>query len=232
VDLDHTGGNEKLSELPAGSKIVGVTFPPVGVAPSATVIAYETILDRMTEAKAPSDRLPTETYHVTSYKLSEFFNGEGIQIYHEPAAHTDGDSIVYFRYSDVIAAGDILNTDSYPVIELDKRGSINGVLDALNHILDLMIPEFRSQGGTWVIPGHGRLCDIGDVANYRNMVAVIRDRIEDMVKRGLTLEQVKAARPTMDYDGLYGSTTGPWTTDSFVEAAYRSLNQNKRREQP
>jgi len=202
------------------------------VAPSATVIAYETILDRMTEAKAPSDRLPTETYHVASYKLSEFFNGEGIQIYHEPAAHTDGDSIVYFRYSDVIAAGDILNTDSYPVIELDKGGSINGVLDALNHILDLMIPEFRSQGGTWVIPGHGRLCDIGDVANYRNMVAVIRDRIEDMVKRGLTLEQVKAAKPTMDYDGLYGSTTGPWTTDSFVEAAYRSLNQNKRREQP
>ena len=232
VDLDHTGGNERLSELPAGSKIVGVTFPPVGVAPSATVIAYETILDRMTEAKAPSDRLPTETYHVTSYKLSEFFNGEGIQIYHEPAAHTDGDSIVYFRYSDVIAAGDILNTESYPVIEIDKGGSINGVLDALNHILDLMIPEFRSQGGTWVIPGHGRLCDIGDVANYRNMVAVIRDRIEDMVKRGLTLEQVKAARPTMDYDGLYGSTTGPWTTDSFVEAAYRSLNQNKRREQP
>jgi glyoxylase-like metal-dependent hydrolase (beta-lactamase superfamily II) len=186
----------------------------------------------MTEAKAPSDRLPTETYHVASYKLSEFFNGEGIQIYHEPAAHTDGDSIVYFRYSDVIAAGDILNTDSYPVIELDKGGSINGVLDALNHILDLMIPEFRSQGGTWVIPGHGRLCDIGDVANYRNMVAVIRDRIEDMVKRGLTLEQVRAAKPTMDYDGLYGSTAGPWTTDSFVEAAYRSLNQNKRREQP
>jgi glyoxylase-like metal-dependent hydrolase (beta-lactamase superfamily II) len=227
VDADHTGGNERLSQLPADAKIVGVTFPPVGVAPSATVIAHETILDRMTEAKAASDALPTETYHVASYKLSEFFNGEGIKIYHEPAAHTDGDSIVYFRYSDVIAAGDILRTDSYPVIELDKGGSLNGVLDALNNILDLMIPEFRSQGGTWVIPGHGRLCDIGDVANYRNMVAIIRDRIRDMVQRGMTLEQVKAAKPTMDYDGLYGSTTGPWTTDMFVEAAYRSLSQKK-----
>ncbi|MBZ5579944.1 MAG: MBL fold metallo-hydrolase [Acidobacteriia bacterium] len=227
VDADHTGGNERLSQLPSDAKIVGVTFPPVGVAPSATVIAHETILDRMTEAKAASDALPTETYHVASYKLSEFFNGEGIKVYHEPAAHTDGDSIVYFRYSDVIAAGDILNTDSYPVIELDKGGSINGVLDALNNILDLMIPEFRSQGGTWVIPGHGRLCDIGDVANYRNMVAIVRDRIQDMVNRGLTLEQVKAAKPTMDYDGLYGSTTGPWTTDRFIEAAYRSLSPKK-----
>jgi hypothetical protein len=90
-----------------------------------------------------------------------------------------------------------------------------------------MIPEFRSQGGTWVIPGHGRLCDIGDVANYRNMVAIVRDRIRDMVQRGMTVEQVKAAKPTMDYDGLYGSTTGPWTTDMFVEAAYRSLSQKK-----
>jgi glyoxylase-like metal-dependent hydrolase (beta-lactamase superfamily II) len=181
----------------------------------------------MTEAKAASDALPTETYHSASYKLSEFFNGEGIKVYHEPAAHTDGDSIVYFRYSDVIAAGDILRTDSYPVIEIDKGGSINGVLDALNNILDLMIPEFRSQGGTWVIPGHGRLCDIGDVANYRNMVAIVRDRIRDMVQRGLTLEQVKAAKPTMDYDGLYGSSTGSWTTDMFVEAAYRSLSSKK-----
>jgi cyclase len=226
-DADHTGGNEKLSQLPAGSKIVGVTFPPVGVAPSANVIAFETVLDRMTAAKAPDSALPTDTYHVNSYKLSEFFNGEGIKIYHEPAAHTDGDSIVYFRYSDVIAAGDILNTDSYPVIELDKGGSINGVLEALNNILDMMIPEFRSQGGTWVIPGHGRLCDIGDVANYRNMVAIVRDRIQDMIDRGMTLAQVKAARPTMDYDGLYGSTTGPWTTDQFVEAAYRSLSKKK-----
>jgi glyoxylase-like metal-dependent hydrolase (beta-lactamase superfamily II) len=111
------------------------------------------------------------------------------------------------------------------MIDLEKGGSLNGILDALNQILDLMIPEFRSQGGTWVIPGHGRLCDIGDVANYRNMVAIIRDRIQDMIQRGLTLEQVRVLRPTFDYDGLYGAATGPWTTEMFVEAAYKSLKQ-------
>jgi len=230
IDGDHTGGNEKLAELPADAKIVGVTFPPVGVAPSATIIAHENLLQRMSEPPKgqpvpPSGALPTETYHAASYKLSEFFNGEGIKIYHVANAHTDGDSMVYFRYSDVIAAGDILRTDSYPVIDVAKGGSINGILDGLNQILDIAIPEFRSQGGTWVIPGHGRLCDIGDVANYRNMVAIIRDRIQDMIQSGMTLAQVKAAKPTFDYNGLYGSTTGAWTTDMFIEAAYNSLSK-------
>jgi glyoxylase-like metal-dependent hydrolase (beta-lactamase superfamily II) len=228
ADVDHAGGNEKLAELPADAKIVGVTFPPVGVAPGATVIAHENVLKRMSEPgpgekAAPSGALPTDTYHNAGYKLSEFFNGEGVQLVYVPAAHTDADSLVFFRYSDVISAGDILRTDSYPVIDVAKGGTINGVLDGLNRILDLAIPEFRSQGGTMVIPGHGRLCDTGDVANYRNMVAILRDRIEDMVKKGMTLEQVKAAKPTMDYDGLYGSDTGPWTTSMFIEAAYKTL---------
>jgi cyclase len=230
ADADHTGGNEKLAELPADAKIVGVTFPPVGVAPSATVIAHENVLKRMSEpgaGKTPAagGALPTDTYHTAGYKLSEFFNGEGVQVIYQPAAHTDGDSMVFFRYSDVLSVGDILSTESYPVIDVAKGGTIQGVLDGLNHILDIAIPEFRSQGGTMVIPGHGRLCDTGDVANYRNMVAILRDRIQDMVNKGMTLEQVKAARPTMDYDGLYGSDTGPWTTSMFIEAAYRTLKK-------
>ncbi len=236
VDADHAGGNELLSELPGDSKILGVTFPPVGVAPSATIVAHENVLARMSASVGkdktafPSGAWPTDSYRENTYKLSEFINGEGVQLFYEKAAHTDGDSIVYFRYSDVIVAGDILNTLSYPMIDLAKGGSINGILDGLNHILDLAIPEFRSQGGTLVIPGHGRLCDTGDVANYRNMVAIIRDRVQDLIKKGMTLEQVKAAKPTMDYDGLYGSTTGPWTTDMFVEAVYKSLKVSKGQE--
>jgi cyclase len=229
MDPDHTGGNEVLSALPADSKILGVTFPPVGVAPTATIIAHENLLGRMSaetngKPAVPSGMWPTDTFRGSSYKLSEFFNGEGIQIFHQPAAHTDGDSMVYFRYSDVIAAGDILSTTSYPVIDLVKGGGIQGVLDGLNHILDIAIPEFRSQGGTLVIPGHGRLCDTGDVANYRNMVSIIKDRIEDSIKKGMTLQQVKASKPTLEYDGLYGATSGPWTTDMFVEAVYKSLS--------
>src|SRR5437867_2271476 len=232
VHTDHVGGNEKLSQ--AGRTITGgnVAGEIRDAGTSASIMAHEEVLNRMSTASgnqpaAPFRALPTDTYHTADLKLSEFFNGEGIQIFHQPAAHTDGDSLVYFRYSDVISAGDILSTTSYPMIDLERGGGIQGVIDGLNFILDLAIPEFRSQGGTMVIPGHGRLCDIGDVTNYRNMVTIIRDRIQDMIQRGMTLEQVTAARPTMDYDGLYGAASGPWTTNMFVEAVYRSLSRKR-----
>ncbi|PWU07901.1 MAG: MBL fold metallo-hydrolase, partial [Terriglobia bacterium] len=166
----------------------------------------------------PFDALPTDTFH-RDMKLSHFFNGEGVHIIHESAAHTDGDSLVYFRGSDVISTGDIFVTGGYPNIDLARGGSINGEIEALNQILDLSIAEFRSEGGTMVIPGHGRLCDSADVAYYRDMVTVIRDRIQDMIKRDMTLEQVKASKPTLDYDPRYGSG------DRFIEAVYRSLSQ-------
>lgn len=227
IDADHTGGNARLAELPKDSKILGVTFPPVGVAPSANVIAHENVLNRMSapkpnakdETMVDSSQWPTDTFHVAKYKLSEFFNGEGVQVMHQPNAHTDGDSMVYFRYSDVIVAGDILNPTSYPVINLEKGGSYQGILAGLNFILDLAIPEFRAQGGTMIIPGHGRLMDTGDVANYRNMVQIIGDRIQDLISKGMTLEQVKAAKPSMDYDGIYGSPA------AFIEATYKSLKK-------
>jgi len=144
-----------------------------------------------------------------------------------PEAHTDGDSIVYFRYSDVISAGDILNENSYPVIDVDKGGSIQGIIDGLTHILDIGIPEFRTQGGTMVIPGHGRLCDMADVVYYRDMLSIVRDRIQDAISRGLTVQQIKAAKLTMDFDKRWGSTTGPWTTDMFIDAVYKSLTKKK-----
>ena len=107
-----------------------------------------------------------------------------------------------------------------------KGGSINGVINGLNHIIDVAVPENRSQGGTWIIPGHGRLCDVADVASYRNMLVMIRDRVQDMVKSGMTLEQVKTAKPTMDFDGRYGADTGSWTTNMIVEAVYQGLKKS------
>jgi cyclase len=148
-------------------------------------------------------------------------------MFHPKSAHTDSDSIVFFRRSDVVLTGDIFTTTNYPIIDLQNGGSINGLIDALNLILDITIPAEKQEGGTMVIPGHGRLCDEADVVEYRDMVTIIRDRIQDMIKKGMTLEQVRAAKPTRDYDPLYGSTTGFWTTDMFVEAVYKSLSAKK-----
>ena len=171
----------------------------------------------------PSGAWPTSTFIGDDKKL--FFNEEGIQIIHQPAAHTDGDSIVFFRRSDVISTGDIFTTTNYPVIDLAAGGTINGIIDGLNKVIDLIIPVYGQEGGTLVIPGHGRLCNMGDVINYREMTTIVRDRIQDLVNKGMTLDQVKAARPTRDYDPLYGADTGFWTTSMFVEAVYRTVGQ-------
>jgi glyoxylase-like metal-dependent hydrolase (beta-lactamase superfamily II) len=226
---EHIGGNQKLSAAgyyPRGGGNAGAV---AGIGNEAMVIAHENVLQRMTAATGsgavPDGAWPSDTYHRDFYKLSEYFNGEPIVAYHLPKAHTDGDTVVYFRHSEVIAAGNVFSTVSYPVIEVDKGGSIQGSINALNSLIDLAIPEARSQGGTWIIPGHGRLSDTADVASYRNMLVMIRDRVQDMIKRGMNIQQIKAAKPTLDFDGRYGSTTGPWTTDMFVEAVHRSLTQ-------
>ncbi len=229
ADADHTGGNERLNR--AGKTFTGgnVSGDIADAGEGASIIAYENVLTRMsaptgTKAPTPTDAWPTDTFFGESMKLSHFFNGDGIQIIHIPAAHSDGDTIVYFRHSDAISTGDIFQTLTYPVIDVAKGGSVNGVIEGLNRILDLVIPEFRMEGGTMIVPGHGRMCDGGDVAYYRDMVTIIRDRVQDLIKKGMALEQVKAAKPTADYDPRWGSNTGPWTTDMFIEAVYKSLS--------
>jgi glyoxylase-like metal-dependent hydrolase (beta-lactamase superfamily II) len=219
-DPDHVGGNAKVAE--AGTTYGG--GPGLGafvniVKESATIYAHENVLDRMSAAGAPTAALPTESYPGDDFK--QFFNGEGVHLIHRNAAHSDGDTIVHFRGSDVISAGDLMSTVSYPVFDVARGGSINGMVDSLNNLLDLAIAEYQTEGGTLIVPGHGRVCDSADVATYRDMVTILRDRIQDMVKRGMTLEQVKAARPTKDYDPRYDVSS--WTKDQFVEAVYRSL---------
>ena len=171
--------------------------------------------------------MPTDSYFDELNKLPAFVNGEPVILYYAPAANTDGDSIVFFRRSDVISAGNIFSTVSYPIIDVEKGGTIQGVIDGLNKILDLAVAEYRGQGGTYIIPGRGRLSDTADVASYRNMVVMIRDRVQDLIDKGMTLEQVKAAKPTMDFDGRYGSNTGAWTTSMFVEAVFKTLQEKK-----
>ncbi len=233
VHGDHIGGDEKIAKAGStitGGNVVGDIGKSTGE--GATVIATQQVLDRMSSKDgetpaAPSAGWPTDTYITDEKDL--FFNGKAIQILHQPNAHTDGDSLVFFRRSDVVSTGDIFVTTSYPIIDLDRGGSYQGVLDGLNHIIDITIPADKQEGGTYVIPGHGRLCDEAGVVEYRDMMTILRDRFRDMIKRGMTLEQVKATHPTSDYDPLYGSYKGFWTTDKFIEAAYKSLKAGKQR---
>jgi cyclase len=159
-----------------------------------------------------------------------YLNGEGIEVFHLPAAHTDGDAIVFFRRSDVVVAGDIFDTERFPVIDVARGGSVEGEIAALNRVVELAIPSIpivSREEGTWVVPGHGRLSDQLDVVHYRDMVTIVRDRVRDLVKAGMTLEQVKATSPARGYTRRYGSESGPWTTDHFIEAVYRSLAREK-----
>ena len=220
---DHTGGNEKMSK--AGSTIVGGNFAgQVAADSAASIVAHENVLNRMSaqEPKLPFASIPTDTYYTNSKDL--YFNNEAVQLFHIPAAHTDGDTIVFFRRSDVVSTGDLFTPGNYPIIDLARGGNVQGIVAALNRIIDITVPADKQEGGTYVIPGHGRLCDEADVVEYRDMLTIIRDRVQDMVKKGMTLEQVKASKPTRDYDPQYGATSGFWTTDMFVEAVYKSLS--------
>ena len=225
---DHVGGNEKLAA--AGRRIPQEVVAGEG----PMIIAHENVLTRMSaptgdKAAAPERAWPNETYHIDTMKLSTHFHGgEAIELLFAPAAHSDGDTIVWLRHADVIAAGDIFQTTTYPVIDTAAGGTIDGVIDGLNHILDVAFPDYRSEGGTMIVPGHGRLTDMAEVAYYRDMLTIIRDRVQDQIKKGRTLEQVKAAQLTRDYDPRWGVASGPWTTDMFVEAVYKTLTAKKK----
>lgn len=227
ADPDHVGGNLVIAAAGstiAGGNVVGDIGASAG--DQATVISTEEVLDRMSaptgeKAPTPQGAWPTDTFTTPEKKL--YFNGEPIEIIHIPHGHSDGDSIVFFHKSDVVTAGDIFVTTSYPVVELDQGGSINGLIAGLNRIIEITTPITMQEGGTMVIPGHGRVCDQADVKFYQEAITIIRDRFHDAIKRGLTLPQVENANLTLDYDPRYGAVQGPWTTKMFIDAVYKSL---------
>jgi glyoxylase-like metal-dependent hydrolase (beta-lactamase superfamily II) len=232
VHPDHVGGNEAMSGQK--SVLAGDSRNNARIEgdQALKIIGHENVLNRMTtpvgkETPPLQYGLPEDEY-ATAFKDLRF-NGEGIVIYHEPKAHTDGDSIVFFRASDVVSTGDIFTPGGYPFIDLERGGGINGEIDALDHILDLTIPGKTQEGGTYVIPGHGRLCDEADVVEFRDMVVIIRDRIRTMIGKGLTLAQVKDAKPTLDYDTEYINANSFVKADQFVEAIYKSLKESDKK---
>ena len=209
LDADHMSGNEALIRL-GGS---------TDASQRARVVAHENVLDRLVKlgpARVADAASVNDTYFRSPKDF--LFNGEAVMVYHTPAAHTDGDSIVLFRKSDVISSGDLFTPDRYPVIDLANGGSVQGLLDGLNKILEMAVSGRYQEGGTFVIPGHGRLCDEADVVEFRDMVTIIRDRVQDMIRRGMSLEQVKAGKPSRDYDTQYSGSP-----EAFVESIYKSL---------
>lgn len=227
ADENRTRGNEAISL--AGRNIYAAVGGGIGREPErpqgAPIYAHEKAMFRMA-GLMPGEQARTNTMWPQNTFFGDRKNlvwgGETIDIIHKPNAHTDGDVIVWFRKSDVIATGGLLTTVTYPVIDRRRGGSIQGYLDALNDILDIMVPEINNQGGTMVVPGNGRLCNEGDVAEIRDTMTIIRDRIADMVGKGMTIAQVKAAKPTLDYDGVYGDP------NAFIEAVYADLSAARR----
>jgi len=216
LHTDHTGGNAIMVKMGGGGP------QPV------RVMAHENTFNRMMDAAVaansgtPSAAMPMNTYFTPTRDF--FLNGEAIILHHLPAAHTDGDSLVHFRGSDVVSVGDVFSPELYPVIDTQNGGSVNGLIAALNRVLEITVPAKYQEGGTYVIPGHGRLCDEAEVVEYRDMVTIVRDRIADLIKKKQTLQQVKAARPSRDYDAEYGAPSGPSSPDAFVEAVFKSLS--------
>ncbi len=225
---DHIAGNEAIAALGrtsgAGPTLNGAgNTVLLGSAQGMTILAHENVLNELTHATGTAavsrDVLPTTEYFEPTRDFS--FNGEPVVVHHMPNAHSDGDSIVLFRGSDVISAGDVFTPDRYPLIDRAHGGNVQGVIAALNAILAMTVPEAFAEGGTKVIPGHGRLCEETDVAEYRDMVYIVTDRVRDAIAKGRSLAEVQAARPTLDYDYEYRSAAV--TPAMFVEAVYASL---------
>jgi glyoxylase-like metal-dependent hydrolase (beta-lactamase superfamily II) len=215
LDPDHVGGNERLSN--AGRTVNGNP---------AAIISHEKLPIRMLKlpVPVPVSARPLNTFFSEQRDL--YFNDDPVFMYRSPG-HTDGDIIVHFRTADVIAAGDTFLTTTYPVIDVANGGSTQGFIDGLNRILDLAVPKHLEEGGTYIVPGHGRICDEADVLEYHDMVVIVRDRIRDAIKKGMTLDQVKAAKLTRDYDARYSAASGPGSTANFVESMYRDLSGKK-----
>lgn len=235
ADDDFVGGNANLAK--AGKTIFTNVLGNQALTEAmtnggaASILAHDSILQRMSaptgqKSKYPDDALPTEAFYPNRYTLR--MNGEGIEITYQPAAHSNADSFVLFRGSDVVVAGDVIDTTRFPTIDLANGGSIEGEIDALNKLIALAIPPtpfIYSGPGTFVIPGHGRLCEQMEVVDYRDMVVVVRDVIADMIKRDMSLDQIKAAHPAKPYELEFGQTPG--STDQFIEAIYKSLTAKK-----
>jgi glyoxylase-like metal-dependent hydrolase (beta-lactamase superfamily II) len=240
ADADHAGGNEVLAKAGQSLFVAGNGGPGGGAAAEgisngggASIIATESVYTIMSEQSDGRSRFPTVAWPTETYSRGQkalYLNNEGIQVLYQPAAHTEGDSIVFFRRSDVVVTGEIFDITRFPVIDVEHGGSIQGEIAALNRLIEVAIPSIPlpwKEGGTQIIPAHGRVCEQAEVVEYRDMLTIIRDRVQDMIKKSMTLDQIQSASPAQGYERRFGADTGPWTTRNFIAAVYKSLTGKK-----
>ncbi len=221
---DHVGGNEIVRK--SGSYIGGANFEVdnAGLTPGAFVVANLNVMSQMVADGVSKEVWPSETHIEDLYSWD--FNGEAVSLVHPHSANTDGNTEVLFRSSDVLATGDVFDMVHYPVIDVAHGGTIDGELAALNDDIDLAVAGFHNgpqEGGTMIIPGHGRVCDQADLVEYTIIITTVRNRVMYYKNQGKTLEQVLALKPSWDFDARWGAASGPWTTKQFIEAIYKTL---------
>ena len=222
---DHVGGNVQFARAGRTLAAPGGLGPAIGQTGGAAIIATENALLRMSaptgqQSPYPVAAWPTETF--TGKRKTLYLNDEGIEVIAAPAAHSDGDTMVFFRRSDVVVSGEVFDVTRFPVIDIDRGGSIDGEIAALNRLIELAIPSIpvpSKAGGTRIIPARGRISEQADVVEYRDMVTIVRDRVDDLMKSGRTLAQIQASSPTQGWTRRYGADAAP----AFVEAIYKSL---------
>lgn len=189
VHGDHTGGNENLGRM------------------GIIILARDEVRVRLT-ASAPEASLPVLTY---SDAITIHLNGEEVHAFPVPPAHTDGDSYIYFRDSDVLHAGDVFRTTGFPYIDLNNGGTLKGTLGALALAIGMAGPN------TKIIPGHGGISTRADVTEFRDMILDVMAKVGPMVARGMTYEQVAAADPTAPYNAKWGDP------ERFLRGVYSEL---------
>ena len=232
ADAEFVGGNEKLAK--SGYTIFTNAIGNAGFAGAmtsggaASILAHDSVLARMTKDGYSGAASPTEAFFTPRKALR--MNDEGIEVFYQPSAHSDSDSFVLFRGSDVVVTGDVIDMTHFPIIDLAHGGTIQGEIAALNKLIDLTIaptPFIYKDVGTYVIPGHGRVAEQMEVVDYRDMVVTVTDGVADLIKQGKTVEQTKAAHPALPFETRYGAKSGPGTADAFIEAVYTSLKAAK-----
>jgi len=198
---DHTGGNENLGQA------------------GALIVAHDNVRRRMNPAEfkdlvgsatqAPAKALPVVTF---SDQVTFHWNGETIRVVHVPRSHTDGDAIIFFEKSNALHMGDTFFRGRYPFIDVASGGTVQGMIASSSQVLGML------RAGAKIIPGHGDLSGAAELTAFRDMLVTVRDRIAPMVARGMTEDEVVAAKPTADLDAAWGAQP-----DRFVRSVYQSL---------